>query len=432
MKVELAESGNRVVLACVVVALWGAFFMDYLLIGLGLLGLGFMAYRYILLRNQLRDLPGQVFFEPKSLDSSFTAGADYAETLSIECGSAVNPKLTLPYGALQPPILSEGKQTRKYVFKPSLAANYRFDEVSAEISDSLNLYTGETGLLGFSGSFRVFPRVFSVALNALQYLEGKGILGAGEQVSTVKGRGYDYADSREYVEGDSLKQVDWKATARLSKLIVKEFYTEGSGAVHIIYDSRVPDPVSADVLAASYLRTVLSFAERGWVIGLTVLGDGVESHFPELSPGFAVSVALRHVLETRMSEVMSYFDVLDPVYNQRIHRILGERLPVAKTELRVLKDELYQSKYGGVLYITALTGNPVDLMELSYAALASRTRFVVLEPCTPWRYAGLEDAYRIWAQYDKMNKSLLRAGTPVAVNLSEAQEKLGELEPVYL
>ncbi len=431
MRIEFTETGGRLLLASIVVVLWGALFIDYLLIGVGLLGLGFLGYRYIGIRGQLRELPEQASFNPNVVDASFTAGSKYSETLSVESNSPTELRISLPYGELQPPFLRTGKQTRNYFFKPSLAANYRFKEVSAEVTDSLNLLRGETEL-SLNCSFKVFPRVFSVSLDALQYLEGQGILGAGEQTSTVKGRGYEYADSREYVEGDDLRQIDWKATARLGKFIVKEYYTEGSGAVHIIYDVRVSDPVSADVLAASYLQTVLSFAERGWVIGLTVLDDGVCSHFPELYSGFAVSVALRHVLETHESKVMSYYDLLDPAYNARIRRILADRLPEAKTELGVLKDELYGSKYGGVVYITSLAGNPSDLIELNYTARTSRSRFVVLEPCTPWRYTGLENAYRVWSQIDKVNRSLLRSGTPIAINLDEAQLKLGELEPIYL
>jgi uncharacterized protein (DUF58 family) len=431
MKLELSENGQRLMFASILVALWGALFMDFILIGSGFAGLVFMGYRYYLLREQLKALHEQVTFSPETLDASFTAGAEYEEPIEVAYSGVSSPKLKLQYGEFKPSFLGSGKHTRIYRFKPSLAANYKFNKVSATLSDSLELVHGETDLK-FGGEFRVYPRVFSVALDALRYLEGKGIIGAGEQVTETKGRGYEYADSREYVEGDDLRQIDWKATARLGKMIVKEYYTEGSGAIHIIYDTRVADPVSADVLAAEYLRTVLSFAERGWVIGLTVLdGSKVVSHFPSQYPSFAVSVALRHVLDSRRGEIMSHFDVLDPVYNNRLRRVLGDRLPMSDSEFSVLRDEMYGQRYGGVVYITCLTGNPSGLMELSYVARTSGTRFVALEPCRPWRYTGLEEAYKIHQQYDKVNKSLLRDGVPVAVNLVEAQAKLGEQEPLF-
>jgi len=429
---ELSLNGRRLALGSVILCLWGALFLDYLLISIGIIGLVFLGYNYYTLREKIMTLPSEISFKPNDIDVSFTAGEEYTKSLIIENSGKSDPHVLFQYGEISPPLLRPGKNTRVYSFKPELAANYQYNEINAKIMDQYGLVQGETEL-NFNASFRIYPRVFSVALDALRYLEGQGIIGAGEQVTETKGRGYEYADSREYVEGDDLRQIDWKATARLGKMIVKEYYTEGSGAVNIIYDTRVSDPVSADMLAAEYLRTVLSFAERGWVIGLTVLdGRRVVSHFPEQYPGFAVSVALRHVLDSRRGEIMSYFDVLDPAYNTRLRRVLGGRLPDSGSEFTVLKDEMYGHKYGGVVYITCLTGNPSGLMELSYVAQRSRTRFVALEPCKPWRYADLEEAYKIHQQYDKVNKSLLRDGVPVAISLLEAQEKLGELEPVFI
>lgn len=432
MVLGLSENGQKLALGSVLVCLWGAFFLDYLIISIGVMGLFFLGYRYYSIRVSLESLSSEISFSPDTVDASFTAGEEYTESLSVENTGLSSPYLRLPYGEISLPTLRPGKQTRVISFKPELAANYHYREIIARITDSYGFVQGETAL-DFNARFRIYPRVFSVALDALRYLEGQGIIGAGEQVTETKGRGYEYADSREYVAGDDLRQIDWKATARLGKMIVKEYYTEGSGAINIVYDTRVSDPVSADVLATEYLRTVLSFAERGWVIGLTVLdGREVVSHFPEQYPGFAVSVALRHVLDSRRSEIMSYFDVLDPVYNTRLRRVLGDRLPMSGSEFNVLKDEMYGHRYGGIVYITCLAGNPSGLMELSYVARRSRTRFVVLEPCKPWRYAGLEEAYKIHQQYDKVNKSLLRDGVPVAVSLLEAQEKLGELEPLFI
>jgi len=432
MELGLSQNGQRLALSSVLVCLWGVIFLDYLITSIGVIGLVFIGYQYYSIRGRLKLLLSEISFNPNTVEASFTAGEEYTEFLIVENTGLSNPHIQLPYGEISPPTLRPGKQTRVYRFKPELAANYHYNEIKANITGSYGFVRGEIKL-DFNAGFRVYPRVFSVALDALRYLEGQGIIGAGEQVTETKGRGYEYADSREYVAGDDLRQIDWKATARLSKMIVKEYYTEGSGAVNIIYDACVSDPVSADVLAAEYLRAVLSFAERGWVIGLTVLdGRKVVSHFPEQYPVFAVSVALRHVLDSRRGEIMSYFDVLDPVYNTRLRQVLGDRLPESTLDFTVLKDEMYGHRYGGVLYITCLAGNPSGLMELSYVGRTSRTRFVALEPCKPWRYTGLEEAYRIHQQYDKVNRSLFRDGVPVAVSLLEAQEKLGELEPLFI
>ncbi len=45
----------------------------------------------------------------------------------------------------------------------------------------------------------------------------------GEFVSLHTGPGTDFHDLREYVRGDDVKDLDWKATARTGDLLVKRF-----------------------------------------------------------------------------------------------------------------------------------------------------------------------------------------------------------------
>ena len=37
---------------------------------------------------------------------------------------------------------------------------------------------------------------------------------AGQAPSTMRGRGMEYAESREYVAGDDARHIDWRVTAR--------------------------------------------------------------------------------------------------------------------------------------------------------------------------------------------------------------------------
>ncbi len=47
----------------------------------------------------------------------------------------------------------------------------------------------------------------------------------GEYASIQTGRGMDFNDLREYVRGDDVKDLDWKASARTGELLVKRFVT---------------------------------------------------------------------------------------------------------------------------------------------------------------------------------------------------------------
>lgn len=431
-KVSLSERGEKSLMVLGFALFMGALFIDWLLIIVSIAGLGGVLYVYFEVRQQLGDVQKEVELSPGGFDFTFSAGDEFSEQVVVDSKMSVPLSFKFPYGALDNPVLYPGMRFRQFSFKPELAANYNYDEVEASLSSRYDLMTGVTEI-PFGVEFNVYPRVFSASIDALSFLEGYGIQGAGEQVSQMKGRGYEYADSREYVPRDSLKMINWKASARLNRLIVKEYYMESSGAIHILYENMVSDPVSSDVLSACFLRTVQSFAEAGWVIGLSIIEDGViRTHEVALHPDRAVASALRYVLGNKEHVFRSFYEILDPVYKPRIDVLMDGELPVGRFEMNQIKEELLRTSFGGVIYISALIDNPINLIEVADAARMSGTRMVALEPCSPWLYGGLEDAYRVMAHYEKMNRNLMRSGVGIAVSVEEAQAKMGELEvPVW-
>jgi len=46
---------------------------------------------------------------------------------------------------------------------------------------------------------------------------------SGEYASTFKGRGIEFEEVREYLEGDDVRNIDWKVSARSEKTYVKVF-----------------------------------------------------------------------------------------------------------------------------------------------------------------------------------------------------------------
>ena len=60
---------------------------------------------------------------------------------------------------------------------------------------------------------------------------------AGLKKFNLRGSGMDFRQLREYREGESLKQIDWRATSRFNKLISKEFQEEKNQHVIIMLDA---------------------------------------------------------------------------------------------------------------------------------------------------------------------------------------------------
>jgi uncharacterized protein (DUF58 family) len=64
-------------------------------------------------------------------------------------------------------------------------------------------------------------------------------MNAGRHASMRRGAGHDLLTLRDYQPQDDLRHIDWKATARGQRLIVREFTAEDERRVTIAFDTRV-------------------------------------------------------------------------------------------------------------------------------------------------------------------------------------------------
>lgn len=101
----------------------------------------------------------------------------------------------------------------------------------------------------------VLPRIESAeqVLSALPSL-------AGEYDSLVRGQGHDLYRIREHLPGDAGRSIDWKATARSTNVMVREFSRDDDRRVRIVYDN----PVAGTVAEPEYERMVTAAASLGW------------------------------------------------------------------------------------------------------------------------------------------------------------------------
>jgi uncharacterized protein (DUF58 family) len=71
-------------------------------------------------------------------------------------------------------------------------------------------------------------------------------INAGQLDAQRRGAGHDLHSLREYQPHDDMRHIDWKATARQKRLIVREFNAEDERRVHIALDTFVDDGDGAD------------------------------------------------------------------------------------------------------------------------------------------------------------------------------------------
>ena len=80
----------------------------------------------------------------------------------------------------------------------------------------------------------IFPKIVSIDEEAIDLP-----LEIGKLVTQKKGLGQDLHAMRDYQPMDDLRRVDWKATARAQRLIVREFSAEDDKRVTIVFDARL-------------------------------------------------------------------------------------------------------------------------------------------------------------------------------------------------
>lgn len=114
--------------------------------------------------------------------------------------------------------------------------HYRFQDVRVTAADHLGLFRRQA-MLAAPGSFIVLPevrRLRGVTLRPLRTRASAGLIPA-----RVGGPGVDFFGVREYQAGDSLRWINWRATARTpQRIYTKEFEQERIADVGLILDAR--------------------------------------------------------------------------------------------------------------------------------------------------------------------------------------------------
>jgi uncharacterized protein (DUF58 family) len=179
---------------------------------------------------------------------------------------------------------------------------------------------------------------------------------AGSQVARVKGEGVEYADIREFVPGDRMRSINWRASARRRALVVNERHPERNTDVVLFVDSFTDVRGAGRSLLEEAIRAAASLAtrylERRDRVGLVGFGGVLRW----LQPGMGASQRYRLVetmLETGVAPTYTWRDVniipartlppaalvvalsplVDPRFVAALEDLRGRRFDVAVVEL---------------------------------------------------------------------------------------------------
>lgn len=108
----------------------------------------------------------------------------------------------------------------------------------------------------------------------------------GDSRSAVKGSGFEFDQIRDYAFGDDIRFIDWKASARTNKVLVKQYIEERSRTVFLAVDvsqssmfgSGTINKYNRIVELASVLALVAQHGKDH--VGLLLFSDSVEEYIP--------------------------------------------------------------------------------------------------------------------------------------------------------
>lgn len=123
----------------------------------------------------------------------------------------------------------------------------------------------------------------------------------GDSRSAVKGTGFEFDQIREYQLGDDVRFIDWNASARMNKLLVKQYIEERSRTILLAVDVSASSffgsaaQLKHDIMAqvASVLALVADCGKDR--VGLLLFSDEVEHYIPPGCGTFHIRTIMEHV-----------------------------------------------------------------------------------------------------------------------------------------
>ena len=109
----------------------------------------------------------------------------------------------------------------------------------------------------------------------------------GSYTSVFMGRSMNFEDLREYIPGDNIKDIDWKASSRSGGILVKRFVAEKKHNIMLVMDSGIkmlgdtPKGKTKKEIALYTAGTIAYLAyKNGDTIGALYSNDGKLEHHP--------------------------------------------------------------------------------------------------------------------------------------------------------
>lgn len=127
---------------------------------------------------------------------------------------------------------AKSKATLAYSLLPRSRGGYQFGDIAVRYSSTFGLFWRECKV-----SAQKYVKVYP-DLKALQELSVRLAHSSelGEMKARKRGQGTDFASLREYVSGDDARSIDWKATARRDRPVIRVYEVDKEQTLMVLVD----------------------------------------------------------------------------------------------------------------------------------------------------------------------------------------------------
>lgn len=277
-----------------------------------------------------RESPGKMslgLWHDIKLTLHYEASHFSAETLRVKVFDLYPVNCQFRYLPRQLELKSNEWSTLNYQIKPLKRGNELFIGVQCLIESPWcfwvrNYHVDEQNLA------MVYPNFAAISQYALLATENR-LSQLGIKKIRRRGEGMDFNQLREYREGDSLRQIDWKATSRMRKLISREYQDEKDQEIIFLLDcgrrmlSQDDELSHFDHTLNAMLLLSYVALHQGDAVGFSTFGTGVEEDgngqsqrwFPARKGMATIQSLLNHVYDLQAHAIT-------PDYTQAVIQLL--------------------------------------------------------------------------------------------------------------
>jgi len=332
---------------------------------------------------------------------------------------------------------SEADSILAWPFKALKQGRYVLDTCYLETSSVLGFWSVRRST-PTKTEIRVYPDLFRERRKLTALFLNRGI---GTHARRQVGKGREFEQLREYLPGDSLEDIHWKATAKRGQPVTKVYQLERTQQIYVIIDgsrlsARSSDSVSTmtsdhqhphtystimERYAAAALVTALAADRQGDVFGLLVFDDKIR-RFVRAKNGRAHFDVCRDALYTLQAQNVS------PDYNE-LFTFIGTH--IRRRALLIILTNLDDP------VLAENFTERIDLMSRQHVVLVNMLKPDGIEPLfSDAKVDSVDDIYAklgghiLWTRLRKTEKLLRRRG--IGFHLIENENLCADVVTQYL